>query len=63
MLWDSKMHRNIELKVEHLEQGRVLRGGFDTEKARESFLEVIEIADLIIAGHDNLLSNPTRKGL
>lgn len=45
---------------EHLEQGRVLRGGFDVEQARESFREVIEIADVIVPGHDNVVLNPTR---
>ncbi len=46
---------------EHLEAGRVLRGAFDAEQAKESLAEVIEIADLIIPGHDNLLVNPTRR--
>lgn len=46
---------------EHLEQGRVLKGCFDAEKARESFLEAIEIADTLIPGHDNLLPNPGRR--
>ena len=31
--------------AEHLERGQVLRGAFDIEKAQESLLEVIEIAD------------------
>ena len=47
--------------VEHLEQGRVLRGCNDPEDARESFMEAVEIADVIIPGHDNLLLNPTRR--
>jgi glyoxylase-like metal-dependent hydrolase (beta-lactamase superfamily II) len=46
--------------AEHLEQGRVLRDCYDTKQARESFLEAVEIADLIIPGHDNLLMNPAR---
>jgi hypothetical protein len=48
--------------VEHLEQGRVLKGCYDADQARESFVEAVEIADLIIAGHDNLLANPSRRG-
>ena len=44
---------------EHLEQGKVLPGCADREKAMESFQESIEIADLIIPGRDNLLVNPT----
>ncbi|HEX7010377.1 MAG TPA: MBL fold metallo-hydrolase [Phycisphaeraceae bacterium] len=47
--------------VEHLEHGRVLRGGFDTKKAQESLLEAIEIADIIIPGHDNIILNPTKR--
>ena len=46
--------------AEHLEQGRVLRGAFDATQGRESLAEAIEIADVIIPGHDNLLINPTR---
>jgi glyoxylase-like metal-dependent hydrolase (beta-lactamase superfamily II) len=47
--------------IEHLEQGRILRAGYDAEQARESFMEAIEIADVIIPGHDNIIINPTRK--
>ncbi len=48
--------------VEHLEHGRVLRGAVDIEQAQESFVEAIEIADMIVPGYDNLLSNPMRRG-
>lgn len=47
--------------VEHLEQGRVLRGAFDLEQAQESFLEAVEIADLLVPGYDNLTPNRTRR--
>ncbi len=47
--------------AEHLENGQVLRNGYDIEQSRESFSEAIEIADVIIPGHDNLLLNPTRR--
>lgn len=47
--------------AEHLEQGRVLRGAYDVNQAQESFVEAIEIADVIVPGHDNLLPNPTRR--
>ena len=47
--------------AEHVQHGQVLRGGYDVDQARESFLEVVEIADVIIPGHDNLLLNPTRR--
>lgn len=49
--------------IEHLEQGRVLRGCYDANQARESFVEAIEIADVIIPGHDNVLLNPTRRAM
>lgn len=49
--------------VEHLEGGRVLKGCYDTAQAHDSFLEAIEIADVVIPGHDNLLLNPTRRPL
>lgn len=47
--------------AEHLEQGRVLRDGYDAKQAGESFLEAVEIADVLIPGHDNILLNPTRR--
>ena len=46
---------------EHLEQGRVQRGAYDVEQAQESFREVVEIADYIVPGHDNVLVNQTRR--
>lgn len=47
--------------VEHLEHGRVLRHAFDAKQARESLAEALEIADLIVPGHDNVTFNPTRR--
>ncbi|MEO1236826.1 MAG: MBL fold metallo-hydrolase [Planctomycetota bacterium] len=47
---------------EHLERGQVLRGAFDIEAAQESLLEVLEIADVVVPGHDNVVLNPTRRG-
>ncbi|MDG2093887.1 MAG: MBL fold metallo-hydrolase [Phycisphaerales bacterium] len=41
--------------AEHMEQGKVLPGCHDLEKAHESFKEAIEIADVIIPGRDNIL--------
>ncbi len=49
--------------IEHLEQGRILRGAYDAKAALESFQEAIEIADIIIPGHDNILFNPGRRGM
>ncbi|MCW5754455.1 MAG: MBL fold metallo-hydrolase [Phycisphaeraceae bacterium] len=47
--------------VEHLEQGQVLPWAADVTQARESFVEAIELADLVICGRDNLIVNPTRR--
>ena len=47
--------------VEHLEQGRGLKRAFDVLQAKESLAEVMEIADIIVPGHDNVLLNPSRR--
>ncbi len=47
--------------IEHLERGMVIDHAFDIAKAKESFAEVMEIADLIIPGRDNIAPNPTRR--
>jgi len=47
--------------VEHLEKGMVLEGAFNIDLARESLAEIIEIADWIIPGHDNIVPNMTRR--
>lgn len=47
--------------LEHLEHGRVLRGSYDIEMAQESLKEAIEIAEVIIPGHDNVCLNPVRR--
>lgn len=46
--------------LEHLEQGVVLPHVVDLEKAKESFKEAVEIADLLVLGRDNLIPNPIR---
>ncbi|MEM1164839.1 MAG: MBL fold metallo-hydrolase [Planctomycetota bacterium] len=46
--------------LEHLEAGRVVRWAADVERARESFAEAVEIADVLVPGRDNVLINPTR---
>jgi hypothetical protein len=45
---------------EHLEKGSVLQNCADIELAKESFLESVEIADIIIPGRDNVILNPAR---
>ncbi|HUK64068.1 MAG TPA: MBL fold metallo-hydrolase [Dongiaceae bacterium] len=48
--------------VEHLERGMVLQSAADLNKARESFKEAVEIADLLVLGRDNMVVNPLRRG-
>jgi len=45
--------------VEHLEHGKILDGAFDVNQATESFKEAIEIADMLVPGHDNVTPNRT----
>jgi len=40
---------------EHFERGRLEQEPWDLEKARASLRDVLEIADLVVPGHDNLL--------
>ena len=47
--------------AEHFARGKVWQGCADTEQALESLQDVIEIADVIIPGHDNII--PTAKRL
>lgn len=47
--------------LEHLAKGRVHPECFDPDRARESFTEAVEIADLLVPGRDNLGPNPTRR--
>jgi glyoxylase-like metal-dependent hydrolase (beta-lactamase superfamily II) len=48
------------LTGEHLLRGQVWEGCYDTEAALRSIQDVIEIADIIIPGHDNLMISPRR---
>lgn len=47
--------------IEHLERGQVLRNSYDIEQAQESLQEAIEIAEVIIPGHDNVVINPVKR--
>lgn len=50
--------------VEHLAQGAVLQGlnmAADYQKARESFAEAVEIADVLVLGRDNAVVNPLQR--
>lgn len=46
---------------EHLDKGRVPQQAADVGQAKTSFEEVIEIADLIVCGRDNVVLNPTKR--
>ena len=39
---------------DHLEAGQVWQGCVDIEQAMESFSDILEVADMVICGHDNL---------
>jgi glyoxylase-like metal-dependent hydrolase (beta-lactamase superfamily II) len=45
----------------HRERGRVPARSADPAAARESLLEAIEIADVLVPGRDNILLNPMRR--
>lgn len=47
--------------VEHLEQGKLALGAMDVDKAKASFEEAVEIADLLVLGRDNVVVNPTKR--
>jgi glyoxylase-like metal-dependent hydrolase (beta-lactamase superfamily II) len=47
--------------IEHLDQGKVLPVCADVDRARESFAEAVEIADLLVLGRDNMVVNPTKR--
>ena len=45
----------------HLEQGKVLPTALSVDRARQSFEEAVEIADLLIPGRDNLVVSPMKR--
>lgn len=45
----------------YLERGEVPNYAADVDKARESFADVVEVADLVIPGRDHMVVNPTRR--
>jgi glyoxylase-like metal-dependent hydrolase (beta-lactamase superfamily II) len=47
--------------VEHLEQGKVPSVASDLDRARESFQDALEVADLLVLGRDNMVVNPTKR--
>jgi glyoxylase-like metal-dependent hydrolase (beta-lactamase superfamily II) len=47
--------------IEHLERGLAPRWAVDAARAKESFQDAIEIADLLVLGRDNMVVNPTKR--
>jgi glyoxylase-like metal-dependent hydrolase (beta-lactamase superfamily II) len=46
------------LTATHVERGQVWEGCADTESAMESLEDLLEVADVIIPGHDNIMLAP-----
>lgn len=49
--------------LEHLEKRQAPRWAADTEAAKESISEILEIADALILGRDGLVVNPARRAV
>ncbi len=47
----------------HFSAGQVFPDCWDLEKAKESMVELFEVADVIVPGHDNVFVAPRSKGL
>jgi glyoxylase-like metal-dependent hydrolase (beta-lactamase superfamily II) len=43
------------LTRDHFERARVFERSADPARARQSFADIVEIADIIVPGHDNLI--------
>jgi len=48
------------ISQEYLENGRVWDSSYDLDQARQSLRDVVEVADIIIPGHDNEIVMPGR---
>jgi len=51
------------LTAEHLQRGQVWQGCADVEAATQSLQDVLDVADMIIPGHDNLILAPRQRWL
>lgn len=47
--------------LEHLEAGKAPQHALDVEQARSSFVDAVEVADLLVLGRDNVVVNPTKR--
>ena len=48
------------LTREHIDAGRVWQGSADAEAAMTSLRDLLELADVIVPGHDNVMLSPAR---
>ncbi len=48
------------LTGEHVQRGQVWEGCSDRDAAMESLKDILEIADIIVPGHDNVMFSPQR---
>jgi glyoxylase-like metal-dependent hydrolase (beta-lactamase superfamily II) len=49
------------LTAEHVRRGQVWEGCADTQKALQSLQDLLELADLIVPGHDNVMLSTQRQ--
>lgn len=47
--------------IEHLDQGKIAQDAVDVQRAKQSFADAVEIADVLVLGRDNLVINPARR--
>ncbi len=47
--------------IEHIERGMVMKNAANLEKAKESLIEAMEIADLLVPGRDNIVPSPSQR--
>jgi len=48
------------LTAEHIQSGRVWEGCADSQQALQSLEDLLELADVIVPGHDNVVFSPQR---
>jgi len=48
------------ITAEHVARGQVWQGCSETEAAMGSLMELLEIADILVTGHDNVMVTPRR---
>ncbi|MFP3937247.1 MAG: MBL fold metallo-hydrolase [Phycisphaerae bacterium] len=48
------------ITTDHISHGQIWQGCADTDQAGESLRDILEIADIIIPGHDNVMLSPRR---